>query len=78
MQTQAINTVNVNNTVVNIKRGPFGNTFVQHKAATIIKEGRVTRIKFYALCTADSYEAGRIYCCYATLKGTLTDYYTVN
>lgn len=73
---QAVNTVTVDNAVVKIKRGPFGNKFTQHKDAVLVEDGGKTYVKFYALCT--DIEPGRIYCCYATLKGSLEDCYTVN
>lgn len=61
------------------KRGPFGNKFVQHGSATLVGEfGKKVYVKFYALCTDDSIEPGRIYLCYATLKGTIVECETVN
>ena len=71
------NQVNYNGQVINIKRGPFGNAFVQqpHPAAVLSEDGLV---KFHALCTNDSMEPGRIYACWSTLDGDLQDYFTLN
>ena len=69
------NQVSYNGKTLNIQRGPFGNTFVQEGKAKLAEDGLV---EFYARCTADSDEPGRIYCSASTLEGELVDYFTVN
>ena len=71
---QVLNQVNYNGRAIQIKHGPFGNTFVQHGDASF-EDGLV---RFYAYCTEDSEEPGRIYACWATIWGELRDYFTVN
>ena len=69
------NQVKYNGQVINVKRGPFGNVFVQRGPASLSEDGLV---KFHALCTKDSLEPGRIYACWATLQGDLQDCFTLN
>ena len=76
--TQHKNVVTCYNKTITVKKGPFSNNFVQVHVATFIYVKRRPYIVFYAQCTADSNEAGRIYKCVTTLRGEITECSTVN
>jgi hypothetical protein len=73
-------TFNAVSFAVNKRNRPWGNNFVQtqHAATAVRTRNGRDAVAVYVKCTADSREAGRVYYCVYTLKGTLQECCTVN